>query len=144
MDQHKIVKRIDEIIAEFDSRFEAVGVGLARAELAKALAENEDQLAALRAQVEAMRAALEAAPNFGGEPQTVFGHLHREWFDTVRTPALAGTTPAQPANVATLVEAARNALSHRDGVDGCLGVDYCECWRCTLRAALAAYEARQK
>lgn len=42
MSQTKIVKRIEEICQEFDSRLEAgVGVPIARLELAKALAEAE-------------------------------------------------------------------------------------------------------
>ena len=43
------VKRIKSICEEFDSRIETVGVAISRLELAKALAENEEQLAAMEA-----------------------------------------------------------------------------------------------
>ena len=40
--QTKIFKRIEEICGEFDARVQQVGLEVARLELAKALAENED------------------------------------------------------------------------------------------------------
>ena len=41
MSQSDVVKRIEEICNEFDSRVETVGLAIARLELAKALAEAE-------------------------------------------------------------------------------------------------------
>jgi transcription initiation factor TFIIIB Brf1 subunit/transcription initiation factor TFIIB len=48
-------KRIESICGEFDIRMEQVGGAIARLELAKALAENEAQLAELKTELEIVR-----------------------------------------------------------------------------------------
>ena len=45
MDQHETIKRTQEICTEFDTRVGVVGIPFARAELAKALAEEEGRTA---------------------------------------------------------------------------------------------------
>ena len=51
--------RIESICAEFDARLEQVGVVMARLELAKALAENEETVAELSAELLEMRVGAE-------------------------------------------------------------------------------------
>jgi hypothetical protein len=36
-----------------------------------------------------------------------------------------------------LLEALKLAVKQKNGNDGCLGTDYCLCWRCKARAAIA-------
>jgi hypothetical protein len=45
---------------------------------------------------EALIAALEEAPDFGGSPQTAFGYEYREWLAGVRTLLAQLESEAQP------------------------------------------------
>uniref|UniRef100_A0A6M3K9D9 Uncharacterized protein n=1 Tax=viral metagenome TaxID=1070528 RepID=A0A6M3K9D9_9ZZZZ len=62
MTQSDIVKRIESICYEFDSRVEAVGLAVARLELAKALAECEEVQSAKRFDEEAR---MRETPQYG-------------------------------------------------------------------------------
>lgn len=62
--QSKIVKRIESICAEADHRFDAVGWLVARLEMAKALAESENEAHELRSKLYAARAAIERLKDY--------------------------------------------------------------------------------
>jgi len=64
MSQEDMVKRIDEICAEFDSRVEEVGINVARLELAKTLSETEEYAEDQRMRVVQMRKSFAPQPYF--------------------------------------------------------------------------------